>query len=137
GTAVRCLHASAGVDLAEDGGGEGVARAWRVRELLAVGVEQRGAGGARRLGDRVALHVRRPGAAVRVVLKGVEIAGRRAELEGDLRHLAGRSGMVGRKLAPLLRLAPATPAGGEDDRGRLELVLAAVCAPPVRDRLEG
>ena len=108
-----------------------VARAERVGELLAVGVQQHGAVGARRLGDRVALHVRRPRAAVRVVLERVEVARLGAELERDLRHLAGRTRMVGRQLAALLRLPEAAPAGGEDDRARLDDVLAAARAPAV------
>ena len=89
-------------DLVDDRLGDDVARPERVGELLAVGVQQDGAVGARRLGDRVALHVRRPGAAVRVVLERVEVARLGAELERDAGHLAGRVRVVGRELAARL-----------------------------------
>ena len=49
-----------------------------------VGVQQHGAVGPRRLGDRVALHVLGPRAAVRVVLERVEVARLGAEVERDL-----------------------------------------------------
>ena len=74
GAAVRRLDALALLDLVEDRLRDLVARAERVGELLAVGVQEHGAVGARRLGDRVALHVLGPGAAVRVVLERVEVA---------------------------------------------------------------
>ena len=86
---------------------------------------EHGAVRARRLRDRVALHVRRPRAAVRVVLERVEVARLGAELERDLRHLAGRAGMVRRQLAALLRLLEAAAAGREDDRAGVDHVLAA------------
>ena len=73
------VDALALLDLVEDRLRDGVARAERVGELLAVRVEEHGAVRARRLRDRVALHVRRPGAAVRVVLERVEVARLRAE----------------------------------------------------------
>ena len=44
--------------------------------------------------------------------------------------------MVRRQLSALLRLAIAAPAGGENDRARLELVVAAARAPAVLRRLE-
>ena len=46
-------------------------------------------------------------------------------VERDLRHLAGRAGMVRRELASLLGLAVAAAAGGEDDRRRADLDLVA------------
>ena len=102
-------------DLVDDRLRDDVARPERVGELLAVGVQEHGAVGARRLGDRVALHVRRPRAAVRVVLERVEVARLGAEVERDPRHLAGRVRMVRRELAALLRLRVAAAAGA---RGR-------------------
>ena len=54
--AVGRLDAAARRDLVDDRLRDHVARAERVGELLAVGVQQHGAVGARRLGDRVALH---------------------------------------------------------------------------------
>src|SRR5262249_53520549 len=84
---------------------------------------------ARRLGNRVALHVRRPGSAVRVVLQRVEVARLGAELERNLRHLSGRAGMVRGQLAALLRLLEAAPAGREHDRAGIDDVLAANGAP--------
>src|SRR5207302_5977921 len=74
--------------------------------------------------------------AVRVVLERVEIPRLGSELERELRDLPGGPGMVRRELAALLGLAPAAPASREDDRGRLELVLAAAGAPAVARRLE-
>ena len=85
-----------------------------------VGVQQHGAVRARRLGNRIALHVRRPRAAVRVVLERVEVARLGAELERDLRHLARRTGMVRRQLAALLRLLEAAAARREDDRAGVD-----------------
>ncbi len=82
--------------------GDGVPRAERVRELLARRIQQNGAVGAGGLGNRVALHRRRPRAAVRVVLQRVEISSLRAELERDPCHLAGRAGVVRRSA----RLSP-------------------------------
>ena len=93
------------LDLVEDRLRDRVARPERVRELLAVGVQQHGAVGARRLRDRVALHRRRPRAAVRVVLERVEIARLGARVERDARHLARRVRMVRRELAARLGLA--------------------------------
>ncbi len=114
GPAVLGLDAATRLDLVEDRLRDGVARAERVGELLAFGVQQDGAVGARRLRDGVALHVLWPGAAVRVVLERVEVAELGAERERDLRHLAGRAGMVGRELSSLLGLAVAASARGED-----------------------
>ena len=91
------------LDLVDDRLRDHVARPERVGELLAVGVQEHGAVRARRLGDRVALHVRRPRAAVRVVLQRVEVARLGAEAERDPRHLAGRVRVVRRELASLLR----------------------------------
>ena len=118
GPAVGRLDALSVLDLVDDRLRDRIARPERVGELLAVGVQEHGAVRARRLRDRVALHVRRPGAAVRVVLQRVEVARLRAEVDRDLRHLAGGAGMVGRQLAALLRHAVAAAAGGEDDRRR-------------------
>src|SRR5579859_1755228 len=129
GPSVGRLDALALLHLVEDRLADDVAGAERVGELLAVGVQQHGAVRARRLGDRVALHRLGPRAAVRVVLQRVEVARLRAEVERDLRHLAGRAGMVRRQLAALFRLAIAAAAGGEDDGGRLDDVLAAARAP--------
>src|SRR5207253_11402252 len=55
------------------------------RFLLAVGVQEHRAVGACRLRDRVALHGRGPGAAVRVVLERVEVARLGAEREREPR----------------------------------------------------
>ena len=101
----------------------------RVGELLPVGVQQHRAVGARGLGDGVALHGLGPGAAVRVVLERVEVARLGAQLERELRDLAGRAGMIRGQLAALLRLAEAAAAGGEDDRARLDLHVAAAREP--------
>ena len=90
---------------------------------------EHGAVGARRLGDRVALHVRRPRAAVRVVLERVEVARLGAEAERDLRHLAGRVRVVRRELAALLGLGVAAAAGGEHDGAGVDEVLADTRAP--------
>ena len=115
--------------LVEDRLADRVARPERVGELLAVDVQENRPVGARRLGNRVALHVRRPRAAVRVVLQRVEVARLGAEVERDPRHLAGGAGMVGGELAALLGLAVAAAAGGEDDRIGLDDVLADMRAP--------
>src|SRR5207237_4420575 len=106
-----------------------VARAERVGELLALGVQERRPVRARRLGNRVALHVGRPRAAVRVVLERVEVARLGAEVERDARHLAGRARVVRRQLAALARLLEAAAARREDDGVRVEDVLAGVRAP--------
>src|SRR5207253_1517977 len=92
--------------------------------------------GTRGLGNRVTLEVRRPGAAVRVVLERVQVSRLGAEAEGDLGHLPGGAGMVGRELAALLRLAPAAAARREHDGARFELVLAAARSPATGRRLE-
>ena len=131
GPAVLRLDALALRDLVDDRLADDVARAERVGELLAVGVQENGAVGARRLRDRVALHRLRPRAAVRVVLERVEVARLRAGVERDLRDLAGRAGMVRRELAALLGDGVAAAAGGEDHGGRFERVLAAARAPAV------
>ena len=148
GAAVGRLDALALRDLVDDRLRDDVARAERVGELLAVGVQEHGAVRARRLGDRVALHVRGPGAAVRVVLERVEVARLGAEAERDLGHLAGRAGMVRRELAALLRRrgssgrrrrgrrSPASIACSPQRRapavlGRLELARAATCSNDV------
>src|SRR5207249_4196830 len=81
GAAVRRLRAASGLDLLEDRLRDGVARAERVGELLALGVEEDGAVGTGRLRDRVPLHRRRPRAPVRVVLQRVEVARLGPELE--------------------------------------------------------
>ena len=117
------------VDLVEDRLRDDVARAERVGELA----RRRALSSTRtvragRLRDRVALHRRRPGAAVRVVLQRVEVAGLGAELERDPRHLAGRAGVVRRELAALLGLAVAAPARSEHDRAGVDLQLVAVLA---------
>src|SRR5207248_2524779 len=104
--------------------------------LLALRVEEDGAVGAGGLRDRIALHVGRPGAAVRVVLERIEVARLSPEFERNPRHLAGRSGMVRGELASLFRLLEAAPACGEHDGGRLELFVAREGAPAVLDRLE-
>ena len=101
GAAVLRLDALALRHLVEDRLRDRVARAERVGELLAVRVQQHRAVGAGRLGDRVALHRRRPGAAVRVVLERVEVARLGADLERDPGHLAGRVRVVGGELAAL------------------------------------
>ena len=136
GAAVLGLDALAVLDLVEDRLADDVTWAERVGELLAVGVQEHGAVGARRLRDRVALHRLRPRAAVRVVLELVQVARLGAEVERDPRHLAGRVRMVGRELAALLRDPEAAAAGGEDHGRRVELVLAAGRAPAVLARLE-
>ena len=124
--AVLRLDAAARRDLVEDRLRDDVARAERVCELLAVGVEEHGAVGSRRLRDRVALHRRRPGAAVRVVLQRVEVARLGTGVDRDPRHLTGRVGVVRGKLVPLRRLGVAAPAGREDDRPRVDRRGAAV-----------
>src|SRR5205085_2566164 len=123
------LDALALLDLVEDRLRNRVARPERVGELLTVRVDEHCAVSARRLGDGVALRVRRPRAAVRVVLEGIEIARLRAEVERDLRHLSRRAGMVRRQLVALLRLPVAAAPGGEDHRRRLERPLTAARAP--------
>src|SRR5207248_9898442 len=65
---------------------DGVARAERIGELLAVGVQEGRTVGASRLRDRVALHRRRPRAAVRVVLQRVEVAALGADVERSEEH---------------------------------------------------
>jgi len=64
-----------------------------------------------------------------VVLERVEIAGLGTEVERDLRHLAGRTRMVGRELAALFGLAKAAASGREDDRARLDHVVTAARSP--------
>ena len=105
GAAVGRLDALALRDLVDDRLRDHVARAERVGELLAVGVQQHGAVGARRLGDRVALHRRRPGAAVRVVLERVEVARLGAEVERDARspRRSRRDGSSRARRAPARR----------------------------------
>src|SRR6266511_54633 len=127
--AVLRRHASSLLDLLEDGGRDCVARPERVGELLAVGVDEDGAVGARRLGDGIALHVPRPRAAVRVVLQSIEVAGFGAEIECNLGHLAGRAGMVRRELATFLGFSVAAPARRQDDGARCDLDLPSVLAP--------
>ena len=123
-------------DLVHDRLRDLVAGAQGVRELRAVGVQEDGAVGTRGLGDGVALHVLGPGAAVRVVLERIEVAGLGAEVERDPRHLAGRAGVVGGELAALLGLAKAAAPGREDHRPRLDDVLAAARSPARARRLE-
>src|SRR5439155_25685894 len=132
--AVGSLHATPGGDLVEDRLRDLVAGAERIRELLALDVQERRAVGAGGLRDRIALHVRRPGAAVRVVLKRVEVAGFGAQVERDLRHFAGCPGVIGRTLAPLLGLAVAAATGREHDRPGVDHVLPAAGPPAVRGR---
>src|SRR5207248_756641 len=108
----------------------------RVRELLAVSVQQHCPVSARRLRDRVALHVRGPGAAVRVVLQRIEVARLRAEPARDLGHLARGVGMVGRELADALRLGVAASARGEDGRRRLDGAVADARTPAALSLLE-
>ena len=131
GPSVGRLDALALLDLVEDRLRDRVARPERVGELLAVGVEEHGAVRARRLGDRVALHVRRPGAAVRVVLQRVEVARLGPELDARSAspRRSRRDGSSTARRAPRPRGAAA--AGGEDDRRRVELVLAAARPPAV------
>src|SRR5581483_943850 len=135
-TPVRRLDALALRDLVEDRLQDLIARPQRVGELLAVRVQEDGPVGPRRLGDRVALHVGGPGAAVRVVLERVEVARLGAEVERDPRHLAGRAGVVRREFAALLRLAVAAAARGEDHCRRFELMLAAPRPPAACGALE-
>ena len=127
GAAVLGLDALALLDLVEDRLADDVARAERVGELLAVGVQQDGAVGAGRLRDRVALHRLGPRAPVRVVLELVEVARLGAELERDPRHLAGRVRVVRRELAALL-----APPGSSGRRQRASTVAASSsCSPQV------
>ena len=136
GPPVLGLDALALRDLVDDRLADHVARAERVGELLAVGVQENRAVGARRLRDRIALHGLRPRAAVRVVLERVEVTRLRAGADRDLRDLAGGAGMIRRELAPFLRDGVAAAARGEDHRGRFERVVAAARAPPVLAALE-
>ena len=129
GPAVGRLDAASGGDLVDDRPADDVARPERVGELLAVGVQQDRAVRARRLGNRVALHVRGPRAAVRVVLERVEVARLGAEVDRDLGHLAGRARVIRRELAARLRVGEAAPAGREDDGAGVDRVLAALRAP--------
>jgi len=71
-----------------------------------------------------------------VVLERVEVARLGAEVERDLRDLAGRAGVVGRELASLLGLSVAASARSENDRGRLELLVAAARPPAPVARFE-
>ena len=128
------LDAVALLDLVEDRLRDRVTRPERVGELLALPVQQHRAVRARRLGDRIALHVGGPGAAVRVVLERVEVARLGAEPERDLRDLAGGAGVVGGELAALLGLPVAAAAGGEDDRRSVDLVVADARPPAVLRR---
>ena len=117
--AVGRLDAAARRDLVDDRLRDDVARAERVGELLAVGVQEHGAVGARRLGDRVALHVRRPRAAVRVVLERVEVARLGAEVERDLASpRRSRSGWFVESSPRSCASRVAAAAGGEDDGRR-------------------
>ena len=125
--------------LAHDRRGHDVAAAELVDEALAAGVQQHGAVGARRLGDRVPLHRHRPEPAVRVVLQGIEVARLAARAERDVGHLAGRAGGVGRERAEPLGLGIAAPAGREHDRARRDGEAAVLALterrPPPRRRL--
>ena len=122
------LDAASRLDLVEDRLRDDVARAERVGELLAVRVQEHGAVGARRLGDRVPLHRRGPGAAVRVVLERVEVARLGAGVERDPRHLAGRVRVVRRELAA--RRAPPRSSGRRRRarRSPASIVVGAVAA---------
>ncbi len=131
GTSVGRRDALALLDLVEDRLADGVARPERVGELLSVRVEEHGAVRARRLRNRVALHVGRPGTAVRVVLQRVEVAHLGAEIDSDLRDFTGRTGMVRRQLAALRGDAVAPPARCEDHRRGVDHVVPAACAPAV------
>src|SRR3954464_11159161 len=99
GSSVRRLDASAVLDLLEDRLADGVTRAERIGELLAVGAEQNGAVCAGRLRNRVALVVLRPRVPGWVILQRIEVAQLGAEIDGNLRHFACCPGMVRRKLA--------------------------------------
>ncbi len=109
------------LDLVEDRLRHGIARPERVRELLAVGIEQHGAVRARRLWNGVALHRGRPRTAVRVVLQRVEVACLRAGVHRDPRDLAGRVRMVRRELAARLGLGEAAPARRQHEGRRLDV----------------
>ena len=122
--AVGRLDAAPCCDLVDDRLRDDVARAERVGELLALGVQQHGAVRPRRLRDRVALQVRGPRAAVRVVLERIEIARLGAEIERHPRHLAGRIRMVRRELAALLRLGEAAAPGASTT-----VPASIVCSP--------
>src|SRR6188508_2556232 len=113
-----------------------VARPERVGELLSLLVQQHGAVGAGGLGNRIPLHVCRPGTAVRVVLQRIEVTRLRAELECDLRHLTGRAGMVGGQLPALLGLLEAAASGGQHDGTGLHLVIPDPCSPAVLGPLQ-
>ena len=125
--AVGRLDALALGDLVDDRLRDDVARPERVRELLAVGVQEHRAVGARRLGDRVALHVRRPGAAVRVVLQRIEVARLCAELERDAASpRRWRSDGWSRA-----RLAPAPPRSSGRPPPRTTVAASITCSPQV------
>ena len=119
------------VDLVDDGLRDSVTSAERVRELVAVGVQEHRAVRAGRLRDRVPLHRARPRAAVRVVLERVEITRFRAHLDCDPCDLAGRVGMVRRELATCLGLEVAATSRREHHRRRIDVDHAVVL------RLEG
>ena len=128
---VRRRDTHAPLDLVHDRLRDRVARAERVRELLAVGVQEHGAVRARRLRDRVALHRRRPRAAVRVVLERVEVARFRAGVEGDARHLAGRVRVVRRELAERTRAS----AKQRPPAARITAAASTVAAPSFVSKL--
>src|SRR5262249_58013740 len=77
-----------------------------------------------------------PGAAVGVVLERVVVSELGARVARDLRPLARRAGMVRGQLSTLLRDPVAAPAGGENDRARVDHMLAAGRAPAVLAALE-
>ena len=138
--AVLGEDAPPGLDLVEDRLRHLVTRPQRVRELLAVGVQEHRPVRAGGLGNGVPLHGRRPGAAVRVVLERVEVTRLGTGVECDPGRLAGGVGMVGGELAARRGLGEAAPSGREDDGRRLDLVWAVGGgegrAPAARGRLE-
>ena len=72
-------HAAAFAALAQDGGGNDVARLQFVNETLAQTVDQFGACGAHGFGNQRARQVRRMGDAGRMVLEGIDVAQFRAD----------------------------------------------------------
>ena len=67
-----------------------------------------------------------------MVLEGVEVARLRAEHQRDRRDLAGRTGMIRRQLPALLCLTETAAPCSEDDRPRIDDVLAAARTPAGR-----
>ena len=135
--ALRRRQPSPFLALAHDRGGHDIPPTEFVDEALAVRIEQQGAVGTRRLGNRVPLERRWPEAAVRVVLQRIQVAGLATRCQRDFGHLAGRPGGVRRERAEASGLREAAATRSEHDRPRGHREALAVALPERRAPARG